>query len=168
MTDVEADEGGVVHEVDIAQLAPALTRKVLQQVAQERRRQDEIHGMLRDFRDGTAGTRFHGPAATTDKQAVLEAKRAMVQAKMAGRQSWRHHLELECCQLFSESNEAALRAQLVVVAATVVAWAEGIDTRADEKRIALEQRAMSVRGGKLVPFGTVKPWWRRLLAWLMA
>src|SRR5262245_7296632 len=49
-----------------------LIDRVLLLVRLERQRQDDLHGILRDYRDGTAGTRFHGPASQTDRAGVLE------------------------------------------------------------------------------------------------
>lgn len=143
-----------------------LMDRVLLAVRRARVRQDERNGILRDYRDGTAGTRFHGPAISIDKAAVAQAKRDLAEAQKAGMRSWRHYLELAIAEAFAESDESRLQAKLLEVAAVSCAWVEGIHIRADDRRIALEQKASMVKDGKVVrwaDYAKPVPWWRRLL-----
>jgi hypothetical protein len=160
---VEAEEPGLSEDTASLPVPPGalLTDRVLLAVRQARARQDQKHGILRDYRDGTAGTRFHGPSISIDKSNVGEAKRALADAEKAGRRSWRNYLELAVAEAVAESNERRLQQRLIEVAAVACAWVEGIDVRADDNRIAIEQKAMQVRNGRIIPMRP--PWWKRLL-----
>lgn len=153
------------------------TDRVLLKVRMRRRDDDQRDGFFRDFPDGTAGRRFCGPGVQTDRDAVVEAQRALGDAMRSASPSWRHHLELAMARVMAEADEAQLEERLVAVAAVAVAWAEGIEMRVDRRRIDVEAaRSRKLRvvaldgGGEMVLREYSVPveraaWWKRLLAW---
>lgn len=127
-----------------------LTDRVLLQVRLARLKQDDRDGILRDYPDGELRTAL-------DQEALLASKRALDQRK-----TWRRQLAVAVGEVFASSATGpALQSKLIEVAAVACAWAEGIQIRADDKRIAVEQRALTFQGGKFVRLG--EPWWRRFL-----
>jgi hypothetical protein len=91
---------------------------VLDEVWHERARQHARWGE----RNHPAGT--GGPTATA---IAAERQRLCQQAFQAGRGTWRHVLAEEVAEAFAETDPAALRWELVQVAAVAVAWIEAID-----------------------------------------
>ena len=92
----------------------------IREVAHERVAQDRKWGE-QNHPDGTGG------AAA---KAVCEIVRAECDdAHRSGRGTWRHILDEEMAEAYAESDPAALRAELVQVAAVAVAWVEAIDRR---------------------------------------
>jgi hypothetical protein len=110
----------------------------LADVAAERRRQDAKWGP-QNHPDGT-GAHFHwiGKAfadhASADKQTrdvYREWARFRCQEfAKAGHVTWENILTEEWAEAMAEEDPAALRAELVQVAAVAVAWIEAIDRRA--------------------------------------
>lgn len=153
------------------------TDRVLFKVRLERADDDARLGMFRDFPDGTAGRRFHGPGLDVDKENVEFAQRALHEAWRAASPSWRLQLELAAARVFVEADEPQLEARLIELAAVTVAWVEGIRMRADRRRTDAEAAgARKLRvvaldgGGQMVIRDFVQPapfsWWKRLVTWL--
>jgi hypothetical protein len=101
-------------------MAVELTTTVLNEVYQERRRQDDQWG-VQDHPDGTA-LRNHIDAA----QAKIECEEAR---RIYGVPTWMHILQEEAYEAFAEEEPAQIRAELIQVAAVAVAWIEAIDRR---------------------------------------
>lgn len=103
------------------------TNPVLQEIADERDRQDDKWGP-QDHRDGTHPEIvwvFTGPAAY-----VAESARMQCQAEAEeGATNWRSIALEEVAEAFAEADPAKLRAELVQCAAVFVAWIEAIDRR---------------------------------------
>lgn len=138
----------------VAALAGPLMKKVLNDVALERQRQDGQDGFFRDFADGTAGRALHGPTVSRDRDAAREATRRRSEAERHGKITWRHQLDEAHGFAVEEGNEVQLRARLVALAAVSVAWVEAIDRRKDEKRIEKKIRA------QLPLFERIRQWWK--------
>lgn len=156
--------------VDIAEVekGASLTDVVLLAVRQRRWMQDRDEGNFRDYADGTCGGGKYGSTSQTDKAAVLVAKQALVDAKKGVRLTWRHQLDLAVALLYAESDPRKMRRLLVDVAAMSVAWVEGLEVRAADRRIAEQQNARKL---VLLPNGQQRlvhlaPWWRRLWRWM--
>lgn len=98
---------------------------VLSEVRAERLRQDEKWG-VQSHPDGTAKT-LGTMAAAQRAKFVTDA------AAANGRVTWRDILNEEVAEAFAESDEDALRAELIQVAAVTVAWVEAIDRRRAER-----------------------------------
>ena len=114
---IRTAEGRVLLEVadhDIPKLAAAL------EVLEERRRQDAKWGE-QSHPDGTGLNYAEGNAR--------ERRRLCEEAFAAGRGTWRHILLEEVYEALAETDPAALRTELIQVAAVAVAWAEAIDRR---------------------------------------
>lgn len=95
-------------------------RDVLNEVADERLRQDEKWGE-QNHPDGTG---LDGDEHRADK--------ARTQCEIAageGRVTWRHILNEEVSEAFAESDPKKLRAELVQVTAVAAVWIEAIDRR---------------------------------------
>lgn len=102
----------------------AATRAVLDELASERRRQDDKWGE-QNHPDGTGGL-----------QQALEADKAREGCKAAfkhGSGTWMHVLIEEVFEAFAESDPAKLRVELIQVAAVAVAWAEAIDRHTSDE-----------------------------------
>lgn len=95
--------------------------KVLEQVAIERLRQDRKFGEQNPPNGtGKIGTRYRAGAARNRCDRAFSDDYG----------TWLHILDEEVCEAFAESDPAALRAELVQVAAVAVAWVEAIDRKA--------------------------------------
>ena len=101
---------------------------VLEDVAWERRRQDEKWGTRGQdvLADGTGGhdawwREFGTPARIAKANEQAAAK--------WGRTNWLLILFEEVCEAFEETDPSRLRAELVQVAAVAVKWIEAIDRR---------------------------------------
>jgi hypothetical protein len=175
--DVEAD----APPLEVVQMPATLTDRLLMRVRQLRLEDDRRDGFLRDYPDGTAGRRFKGPTLEQDQEATREAAARWKDAMRNANPSWRHLLELELARALELRDEQALEMRLLKVAAVAIAWAEGINMRADRRRIdneaalrkklrvvALdEHRQMVLRDATPVPAPaeTKRSWLMRLLAW---
>src|SRR4051794_1223245 len=98
-----------------------VTDQVLQEVLAERIRQDEKWGE-QNHPDGTA--------ITGDDERAVNARHVCQALASIGQGSWRDILWEEVAEAFAEKDPAALRAELLQVAAVAVNWAEAIDRRA--------------------------------------
>lgn len=96
------------------------TGDVLQDVADERRRQDAVWGE-QNHRDGTGGY--------IDKGAADLSRIACKEAAAEDRMMWRYILTKGFAEAMAESDPNKLRDELVQVAAVAVAWIEHIDRR---------------------------------------
>ena len=96
------------------------TWTVLAEVRDERSRQDARWGQ-QDHPDGTG----QYPEVTAAMAAVL----ATEHAAEGGYLDWLHILREEVAEAFAETDPAALRGELLQVAAVAVAWIEAIDRR---------------------------------------
>ena len=97
------------------------TENVLLEVLAERRRQDARWGQ-QNHPDGTG--------RECDKFSAREARDACDRAFREGWPgTWAHILREEVAEALAESDPAALRAELVQVAAVAGAWVEAIDRR---------------------------------------
>jgi len=101
------------------------TLEVLAEVAQERHRQDVKWGVNQDHPDGTGGD-------FREHEAILAKTGCDLLAK-EGRVTWAAILEEEQAEAFAETDPAALRAELIQVAAVACRWIEAIDGRQGEK-----------------------------------
>jgi hypothetical protein len=96
---------------------------VLGEVERERLRQDELWG-IQNWSDGTGSQLWERNALT--------AKSFNRRRVENGRLQWLHILEEEVYEAFAEHDDpAALREELVQVAAVAVAWIECIDRRTE-------------------------------------
>ena len=121
-----------MHEPDGLAVVEAehATRRVLNEVAAERRRQDAKWGE-QDLPDGTGNYDGHGAERTLR---VERAQRRTERHARNGTLTWKHILLEEVCEVRAEDDPVRLRIRLVRVAARAVAWIEAIDRRAEEKR----------------------------------
>lgn len=103
-------------------LAQVATLQVLLEVLAERGRQHEKWGQ-QDHIDGTGS---YGGLLTLR---LAEAQQARAACKAANPDTWHLILREEVAEAFSETDPAALRAELVQVAAVAVQWIETIDRR---------------------------------------
>lgn len=117
--------------------AARATWAVLDEVDTERARQDAKFGTGRDYPDGT-GTNWVDairPAFGWDStmtEAEHASRLARSDCQRAGRRgddTWLRILREEMAEAFAEADAAALRAELIQVAAVAVAWVEAIDRR---------------------------------------
>lgn len=93
---------------------------VIGDVVDERRRQNTKWGVQHH----SNGTGYPGTAADArDAQARCDA------AFRDGIGTWRHILTEEIAEAYAETDRAALRAELIQVAAVAVAWIEDLDSR---------------------------------------
>lgn len=97
------------------------TIQALIAVQAERERQHAKHG-VQTLPDG-AGTE---PWDDVERDA---ARLRCDRATLAGTLTWRHVLEEEVAEALAETDPAALRAELVQVAAVAVQWIEALDRR---------------------------------------
>ena len=102
----------------------AHTGDVLNEVYAERERQTERFG-VQNHPDGTGGRQ---------RQVQLKDARDLYDlADRRGELTFRHILEEEVAEVFAETDPAALRTELIQVAAVAVAWVEAIDRRTAAK-----------------------------------
>jgi hypothetical protein len=94
---------------------------ILGEIQAERARQDAKWGE-QNHPDGTA--------ITGDDERAANARHVCQAMASIGQGSWRDVLWEEVAEAFAESNPAALRAELVQVAAVAAAWIAAIDRRA--------------------------------------
>lgn len=83
----------------------------------------------------------NGTGLPGDSDGARHARKVCQQAAAAGTLAWRHLLREDVNEAFAESDPAALRAQLVTVAATAVCWVEAIDRRAGSSETRAERFA---------------------------
>jgi hypothetical protein len=95
--------------------------RIVTDVLDECIRADAKHGDNMALPDGTS----HANAALADA-----AKADTDRAAADGTLTWMHVLNEEVCEAFAETDEAALRTELVQVAASALRWIRAIDTRA--------------------------------------
>ncbi|NYV73655.1 hypothetical protein HW445_04850 [Streptomyces sp. UH6] len=96
---------------------------MLAEVGRERVRQDEKWGE-QNHPDGTG--------IVPEQKKLADNARAMCQQAFAeGRGDWAHVLVEEVREALAESDPAALRTELIQVAAVAVAWVEAIGRRTD-------------------------------------
>lgn len=100
-----------------------VTARVLSEVARERARQDAKWGE-QNHPDGTGHA--HIPGAIERREA---SRRKCDREHHAGRGTFAHILTEEYDEAMAEDDPAALRTELVQVAAVAVAWVEAIDRR---------------------------------------
>ena len=107
--------------------------RVLADIGAERVAQNEKWGE-QNHPDGTA--------LTGDSERAENARSICQAAALNGYTTWRHVLAEEVSEAFAESDPAALRAELIQVAAVACAWAEAIDRRTPRITVtcALEDR----------------------------
>jgi len=96
-----------------------ISGSVLTDVIAERNHQDQKWGR-QDHPDGTA--------RPSDREAAALMK-AKCRLNSPEEDNWRDILEEEVYEVFAESDPAAVRHELIQVAATAVAWVEAIDRR---------------------------------------
>jgi hypothetical protein len=94
---------------------------VLGEIAVERARQDAKWGE-QNHPDGT------GQPHSIDKARI--ARNRCQYAALRGVVTWEHILDEEVREAFAETDTAALRAELIQVAAVATQWVEAIDRRA--------------------------------------
>jgi len=138
----------------VTALAGPLMKKVLNEVALERQKQDGTEGFFRDYLDGTAGRLPMGPTISRERENALEIGRREAAARKTGKLTWRHQLETHAAVVLCEPSEETLRRKLVELAAVSVAWVEAIDRRKDEKRIEKKIHA------RLPLFERIRQWWK--------
>lgn len=100
---------------------------VLSDVAQERKRQDRKWGE-QNHPDGTGSRQMREGCAywrNVNENAVAD-----------GLLTWRDILAEEVFEAFAEADEAALRRELIEVAAVAVSWVQAMDRRAKARRSA--------------------------------
>ncbi len=137
-------------------LSGPLMKAALDDVAKERAKQDGELGFFRDYADGTCGRALYGPTISREQEGVREARRKLFDASRAGKLTWRHLLEADLLETFTESDPEKLRAALVVLSSRAVSWIEAIDRRKDEKRI--EKKMLR----QLPLFPRIAQWFKRL------
>lgn len=86
----------------------------------ERARQDEKWGE-QNHRDGTGGEHYWEVARIMREDCDRAAREERV--------TWAHILEEEVYEALAEKDSAALRTELIQVAAVAVAWVQAIDRR---------------------------------------
>lgn len=96
-------------------------RPTLEEVAQERLRQVDLWG----HQNHADGTGRPCDVVTADQQ-----REACERAFREGWGTWSSILREEVAEAFAESDPAALRTELIQVAAVACAWVEAIDRRA--------------------------------------
>ena len=118
-------------------LSPSPTAKVLIEVLDERRRQDEKWGE-QNHPDGTGPfVRWLGPGGAVNEDddvfttalELAEHFRAKCQANGPEQDNYVDILMEEVAEAFAEQDPAKLRAELIQVAAVCVQWVEAIDRR---------------------------------------
>jgi hypothetical protein len=70
-----------------------------------------------------------GTGTAKDREYRAKAQAACDRAAFDGSQTWRHILAEEVAEAFAERDPAALRAELVQVAAVALQWVEALDAR---------------------------------------
>lgn len=95
--------------------------RVSADVRTERDRQEARWGVL-SYPDGTG---------RPGDEETAQALKAACKANTPEQDNWRDILAEEVAEAFAETDPAALRAELVQVAAVAQAWAEDIDRRGD-------------------------------------
>ena len=114
------------------------TGRAVLDVMLERERQTEKHGVQTHLPDGTGPGVWLDPdirsARTFDEladSAKLRCKRASEHEGGDGSITFEHILTEEWAEALAESDPAALRAELVQLAAVAVQWIEKLDEEAD-------------------------------------
>lgn len=175
-------ELGAAHAppLDVIEMPATLTDRLLMQVRQQRRRDDEREGFMRDYPDGVRGRRFKGPTLEQDVEAPVESLSRLREAMRSANPSWRHHLEHRLALVNAAESESELEQHLLGLSAIAVAWAEAIEMRADRRRIDAEAakhrklRVVALEGGGQMVLRDMEPpaasssretWMRRLLNW---
>ncbi|SEB48620.1 hypothetical protein SAMN04489727_2157 [Amycolatopsis tolypomycina] len=105
------------------------TFTVLAEVAAERTRQDTQWGE-QNHPDGTGPDVALTGLSRRAADAAHTARFATELARAEGRLTWLHILREEVYEGLADDDPAALRAELVQIAATAVCWIEAIDRRA--------------------------------------
>lgn len=95
------------------------TAAVLEEVAAERARQRQLWGE-QTLDNGTA-------VEAWDEIERDDARRRCDRATLAGRLTWRLVLEEEVAEVLAEADPAALRVELLQLAAVAVQWVEALD-----------------------------------------
>jgi hypothetical protein len=93
---------------------------ILGEYAAERVRQDGKFGRTRAYPNGTGGP---------DARAAADLLRSICKASPADGDTWAKILAEEVGEGFAETDDAALRVELVQAAAVITAWIEDIDRR---------------------------------------
>lgn len=119
LCEAEGDPYAKLCRIEIERLRAELAGP-LANIATERSWQDAKFGELRDYADGTGGP---GSAEAAD------LLRAVCKAGDTDGDTWAKILAEEVAEAFDETDPAALRKELVQVAAVAVAWIEGLDRR---------------------------------------
>lgn len=119
------------------------TNAVLNEVLEERRRQDEKWGEQNhpSGSPGDVARRYADVSRATCEKAAAE-----------GRVTWTHIFHEEASEALVETDESKLRAELVQVAAVAVAWIECIDRR--RRQTAASTWGSAIDGGQPVHFCT--------------
>ncbi|WP_245899624.1 NUDIX hydrolase [Nonomuraea indica] len=119
-------------------------RGVLAEVAAERAAQDAMWG-FQDFPDGTGRTALVGAGGVREAgEAAGRAKREVTEAAARGALTWRHVLHEEVLEAFAEDDPAALRAELIQVAAVAVKWVQALDRRREPPPRRVRQRFRAI------------------------
>lgn len=115
------------------------TASVLDEIAAERERQTAKHGDQAHLPDGTGPDKWlsmdyyyirrHGIRRDHLAEWAKTRTDAASQSKGDGSITFEHILTEEWAEAMAESDQDALRAELVQVAATAVQWIEAIDRR---------------------------------------
>lgn len=95
--------------------------RVMDDVIEERERQDTLYGTDPQYLDGT-GDEFQ-------RSEVEVAKQVCQDAADAGELRWADVLYEEVAEALAESDPAKLRAELIHVAAVAARWVQAIDAR---------------------------------------
>lgn len=152
----DTEEVGDLGDYDpVTALAGPLMKKVLNEVALTRQKQDGEHGFFRDYANGTAGTLPMGPTISREREHASEMLRREGQGQKSGKVTWRHQLDVAHALVVVEGTDESLRKKLLELAALSVAWVEAIDRRQDEKRI--ERKVQRAKRGL---------WLSRLVDWI--
>lgn len=114
------------------------TERVLQDVLEERRRQTEKHGVQTHLPDGTGPDVWLHPDVRSARTFGELAQNARLRCKAAseneggdGSIAFEHILTEEWAEALAESDPAALRGELVQLAAVAVQWCEKLDREAE-------------------------------------
>lgn len=104
------------------------TREVLEEVFEERRRQDAKWGE-QNWPDGTGYEGYGGAALALLEEHRDLLRKACDAAYANGTLTWKHIFDEEVAEALAEKDPANLRTELLQVAAVAVAWVGAIDRR---------------------------------------